>query len=631
MIPVNRMNRVVIYCFGILGIFVVSILIRLPALVNAEHFFFSDEAFMAVAILELMNGSPIFFNYEGVTYHGVLGGITAIPFMKILGVGPLAYALPATLYYSLYVWSTYLLAKVIVPRMAFLVLILMIVPAPAVLSITLNNWPHIETAFLGNIIFLLFIYIKTNDRKSVSGVFFLFLFMGFSIYNYTYSVLHIFSVLILYILCHEQWKKIRPSLSFSGFINSFNNLATKSQVLVRAIDVVIVCFFIGVIFSYVFGGFGLDIAGYSILQINELHKPVFQLAALIVARLIIRRDDVVFVLQSFDKIKQSANPNFWRFAKFGIFGFLIGLSPRIIPIVTGDIKRGGTGFDMDFSPIKLIEHFWTLIVETLPQILGVRQPIYNWFEVGFFQSIHLVTGVFALIIFGVILWSTWIFLASIKAELIRIIKLYPINFHPKLILLIFAALLFISLVLTQHGPAGTRYLLPMVGFFVIWVAIALEKLKRVTIVGFYFLIVVWIGFYASTTLNIYKPFIRGMEIIRLPPHPLISVIDFLKLKDTRVVYTNYGYSSILTFLSKGSVVGTEYSSNARGKIQRSRSSKEEQFAVLLDKGPALSIFQQYLLDRKIEYQTEHIENFHVLWDFKGESDSVNGLRSLIVA
>ena len=122
-----------------------------------------------------------------------------------------------------------------------------------------------------------------------------------------------------------------------------------------------------------------------------------------------------------------------------------------------------------------------------------------------------------------------------------------------------------------------------------------------------------------------------MEIIRLPPHPLISVIDFLKLKDTRVVYTNYGYSSILTFLSKGSVVGAEYNSNARGKIQRSRSSKEEQFAVLLDKGPALSIFQQYLLDRKIEYQTEHIENFHVLSDFKGESDSVNGLRSLIVA
>ncbi len=136
------MNRVVIHCCGILGIFVVSIFIRLPALNNADYFFGSDEAFMAVAILELMNGSPMFFNYEGVTYHGVLGGLTAIPFMKILGVGPLAYALPATLYYSLYVWSTYLLAKIIVPRMSFLVVVLMIVPTPKVLIITLNNLHH---------------------------------------------------------------------------------------------------------------------------------------------------------------------------------------------------------------------------------------------------------------------------------------------------------------------------------------------------------------------------------------------------------------------------------------------------------------------------------------------------------
>jgi hypothetical protein len=436
--------------------------------------------------------------------------------------------------------------------------------------------------------------------------------------------------LILFILSHEQWEKTRPSLSLRRFISSFKNLPTKSQVLVRAIDVVIVCFCFGIIFAYIFGGFGLDIAGYSILQINNLHKPVIQLAALMVVRLIIRCDDVVCILQSFDKRRRSVNPDFWRFARFGIFGFLIGLSPRIIPIVTGDIKRGGAGFDMDFSPIKLIDHLLMLILERIPQVVGVHRPFYDWFEVGFSQLISFVTGFFALIVFGLILWSTWTFLASRKTELIRIIKLYPIHFHPKLILLVFTALLFVSLVLTQHGPGANRSLLPMIGVLVIWIAIALEKVKRITIVGFYFFIVVWIGFYASTTLNSYKPFIRGMEIIRLPPHPLLSVIDFLKLKDTRVVYANYGNSSSLTFLSKGSVIGTDYSLNARGKKQQSRSSKEEQFAVLLDKGPALSKFQRYLLDRKIGYQTELIENFHVLWDFKGESDSVNGLRLLIV-
>ena len=85
----NMVKRILIHCCGILGIFVVSIFVRLPALVNSTNLN-SDEAFMAVAILELMNGSSMFFNYEGVSYHGVLGGLTAIPFMKLLGVGPLA-------------------------------------------------------------------------------------------------------------------------------------------------------------------------------------------------------------------------------------------------------------------------------------------------------------------------------------------------------------------------------------------------------------------------------------------------------------------------------------------------------------------------------------------------------------
>ena len=67
-----------------------------------------------------------------------------------------------------------------------------------------------------------------------------------------------------------------------------------------------------------------------------------------------------------------------------------------------------------------------------------------------------------------------------------------------------------------------------------------------------------------------------------------------------------------------------------GKKQQSRSSKEERFAVLLKKGEDdLSTFQQYLFDKKIGYQTELIENLHVLWDFKGDRDSVNGLRLLI--
>ena len=36
-----------------------------------------------------------------------------------------------------------------------------------------------------------------------------------------------------------------------------------------------------VVFSYIFGGFGLDIAGHSILQINEFNKAALQFLGLI--------------------------------------------------------------------------------------------------------------------------------------------------------------------------------------------------------------------------------------------------------------------------------------------------------------------------------------------------------------
>jgi hypothetical protein len=627
----NKMNRILINCLGILGIFVASIVVRLPSLINADYSFGYDEAFMAVAILELMNGAPIFFNYEGVSYHGVLGGLTAIPFMKFLGVEPLAYQLPAVLYYSLYVWSTYLLAKIIIPSMAFLVVVLMVIPPPEILGITMNNWPHTEVAFLGNIIFLLFINIKTNNRRSAKDFFILALLMGFSIYVYTYSILHIFSVLILFILSHKQWGNLRPSISLQGLKNIFKNLSTTSQVLARVIDVVIVFFCCGIIFSYIFGGFGLDIAGYSILQINQLHKPVFQLAGLMVIRLIIRCDDVVIIFQSFSKWRQSISPGFRRFVSFGIFGFLIGLSPRIIPIVTGDIKRGGAGFDMDFFPTRLIDHLLILVLEKVPKFIGVYRPLFDWFEGGFFELIPLITGFFAFIVVGVILWSTLGLLASRKAELIKISKLYPIDFHPTLILLIFSAILFISLVVTQHGPL-VRYLFPMFGIWVIWVVIKLEKIKRISIVAFYVLVVIWVGFYTSIILNNYKQGkMRGMEIVRLPAHPLNAVVEFLRFKNIRVAYTSYYISSRLTFMSKGDVVGTEYNRNARGKKQQSRSAKQERFADLLsmDETSSLSIFQQYLFDEKIEFKTEPIKSFNVLWGFKGNSAAINGLRSLI--
>tara|TARA_B100000315_G_scaffold80981_1_gene74245 strand:+ start:2024 stop:3907 length:1884 start_codon:yes stop_codon:yes gene_type:complete len=623
------MKQIFLHCCGILAIFAFTVLVRFPALANADYLLDGDETFMAVAILELMNGGSVFFNYEGAPYHGILGGLTAIPFMQFLGTGSLAYKLPGSLYYSLYVWSSFLLAKKIVPRAAFFVVLLMLFPPPIILNITLKNYPHTEIAFIGNILFLLFIRVKTEDRKSVGSMFFLGAVMGFAIYSYTYSVLHVFSVLILFMLTHEQWKSLRSFISFRYFFGLFKNLATKRYVFARALDVVIVLFCAGIIFSYVFGGFGLDIAGHSIFQINKLHKPVFQLAILLVMRLMVRHDDAACFLGLVSRWIRSLKPETRRIAGFGALGFLIGLSPRIIPIVMGDIKRGGQGFDVDFMPVKLVAHFWSLVSIRLPEVLGIGRPLHEWFVMGFSHPISTLTGALSLIVLGMMLWSVIFLVTSRKEDLIGILKFAPISFHPILVLVIFASLLLASVVVTQHGPVA-RHLYPLFGILAIGVTCALEKFRRISQVGFSVLIAVWIGFYMTTTYKWFedKKMVSGASVVRLAKNPIVSTIEFLNSKNIQTVYAGYHYVSSLTYLSGGEVVGVEYSKTARGKKQQARSARETQFAVLLRKNDKANLItlQKYLTENKIDHRINIIEGYMVFWNFKGEAGVIDGLR-----
>ena len=158
----------------ITAIFLVSILIRYPLLINSDHFFTSDDGMMANTILRLLAGDPIVFYYDSIKYIGLTFGLASVPFMWILGVKTVAYQLPATLFYSLYVWTNYLLAKALALRLAPLLLVLMLIPPSGITIMSTHNWPHIPAAFLGNVIFLLFIQAKMSKNNQEMFVFFLF-------------------------------------------------------------------------------------------------------------------------------------------------------------------------------------------------------------------------------------------------------------------------------------------------------------------------------------------------------------------------------------------------------------------------------------------------------------------------
>ena len=125
--------------------------------------------------------------------------------------------------------------------------------------------------------------------------------------------------------------------------------------------------------------------------------------------------------------------------------------------------------------------------------------------------------------------------------------------------------------------------------------------------------------------------ISGASVVRLAEHPLVSAIEFFKSKNIRIVYTHRYFSSSLTFLSKGEVIGTEYSKIARGKKQQVRSAQEARFAVLLHENlkADLVTLQQYLSVNEIDYQVELIGPHVIFWDLKGKDVVVDGLRSII--
>ena len=136
---------------------VVLIIFRWPILLNADLFLDSDEAFNANSILGLINGKSWFFYYEGERYHGILDGLIAIPFFLFLGIKSLAYKLPTVIYFSLYIWTTWLIVKQISNSTAWILLTLMLFSPITVLKVSTTTVPHTLICLMGNVIFLCFI------------------------------------------------------------------------------------------------------------------------------------------------------------------------------------------------------------------------------------------------------------------------------------------------------------------------------------------------------------------------------------------------------------------------------------------------------------------------------------------
>ena len=623
---------------GGLSIFFILAVLRFPILANSDQLLTPDEAMFAYQILDLYNGGPLFFYYDVVKYFGIFNGLAAIPFFWILGVGALAFKLPATLFYALYILSTYWLVKKIQPRAAWVVILLMIFPSQAIWSLSTLNYGIGLICFLGNLIFLSFLKVKETGGSKSFYVFLLGFFVGFAIYTFTYSIVYIGTIIILFILNNDFWREIRTKVSIKTTLAYFMKQKGIAKKFIGILDVVILLFTLTVLFSYIFGGFGIDIAGYSIMQSNELHKPVIQLLVLVVFRVCLFRQDIRGKLNSIKLLTLSIDPLIRRSVLLGLLGFIIGIFPRILSILIGETTRGGQGFDVDFVPTNLVNHFWQLMTQYIPKVLGLWTPAVQLYDYGI-QSFYLLNGIFLVIVIFLISQAIISFLKPRWHEVKDIVRLRGLVFNPSQVFLVLPILICTAVIISQ-GPPATRYLFPLHGVVSIWTAIYLEKLRHKSKIFFTFALIVWCMF---STVGIYQAYVAEGIVLDFStvkkPNRYSKVIKFCKEHKISHAYSNFNVSAIGTFLSRGDLQIAEYTKDVWGWKIKERLAREDDFAIIVDgrHSSHLETYQKYLDGNLHSYSRSIVrgENsaddlYYIFSNFQGEVEIIDRLRSLIV-
>ena len=638
MVLSSKYKIIVFNLIGGLSIFFILVVLRFPILANSDQLLSSDEAIFAYQILDLYNGGPIFFYYDVVKYFGIFNGLIAIPFFWILEVGALAFKLPATLFYALYILSTYWLVKKIQPRAAWVVILLMIFPSPAIWWTTAHNGGVSLICFLGNLIFLSFLKVKEIGASKASYVFLLGFLVGFAIYTFTYSIVYIGSTIILFVLSSSYFLNARAKYSKKNIVSWFVRQKGVLRKFVGILDVFILFFIFTTCFSYIFGGFGIDIAGYSVLQSNALHKPLAQLLVLVVFRVCLLRQDVVIKLNSIKLMFISVDPLVRRSVLIGLLGFAVGIFPRVLSILTGETTRGGQGFDVDFIPTNLVYHFWQLMTRQIPEVLGLWAPIVHLldYEMKFF---YILNGFLVVMVMLLISRSIISFVKPRWQEVKDIVRLKALVFNPAQFFLILPIVLCVAVVISQSSPTP-RYLFPLHGVVSICAAIYFEKIRHEFKMFFAFALVVWCMF---SGVGIYQTYVthgivRDFSIVE-KPNRYSKIIEFCKEHEILHAYSGYGISAIGSFLSRGDLQIAEYTKDVWGWKIKERLAREDDFAIIVDgrNSSHLETYQKYLDGNLHSYSRNIVKGensaddlYYIFSNFQGEAEIIDRLRSLIV-
>jgi hypothetical protein len=581
----KQLNNITFHCIFILSVYAILFFIRLPILVNAEVFLNIDEAFMANDMANLFEGDQFHFYHENVSYHGIFHSLIAIPFFWLFGVSSFAFKLPSILYYTLYIWTFFLLTMRINRKIAWISVALLVLCPPGILNITVYNFPHTLVAGLGNVAFL--IYLSHRDNPTHRKIFYITFIMGFSLYVYILSAIYSAVIIFLWIMdsktfVRNVFEQLKPVCLRQGFA--------------RLIDIIIFINISWILLTYLTGGISSKIGDlglfnsfmrtsaphYRMLGSSNVHIPLIEFFILmVILRVVIYRTDIIRF------IKMAKNSPSFICLGVGLLGFLMGLTPRWIGLYRNRIN-GHPGYELDFGLPQMWHKLSDLVSVKFPQILELN----SYF------------GVLVALLVGLAIFNS---LRRDKAPVKIIFAILPI---------------IVVLAITMYQkPNVPRHIFPIYGVIVFYAASFLSNVEKKSIYSFWILLVFWGSFYSYATYNQYNKqnIVDGFSILEKET-PFHSLIRYARDKQFEVVYTDYSAHK-LQFLSGGNPSFVEFYRNPiRGWERIKQTANLPNFAVFISENSKnVSVYENFIKATKITCDREKVSKYLIFSKCRGPS------------
>jgi len=584
-LEIRQLKNITFHCIFIISVYIILFIFRLPILLNADLFLSGDEGYLANYLVDLINGGQFSFFYENSSYEGSLLHLITIPFFWLFGISAFTFKLPAIFFYALYIWTFFLLVLRLNIKAAWISAVLLVFCPPSILHFTTFNYSNIQIAFIGNVAFLIFL----SNRKNPSfiKVFYINFLMGLSLYIFIYSIIYFGVLITLWI--------IDAKFSFRNKLLLLKPTCFREG-CARLADVIIILNLSWVLLTYMVGGISSKIGGlnlfssfirsnvphYWMFDPSKVSIPFIEVLLFIVAvRVIVYRADIIYLIR---KSKNSASA---KFIGVGLLGFFTGMSPRWLGLYRESIT-GHPGYEVDLGFPQMWHKLSDLVYVQLPRILELNSYI----------------GILVTVLVGVAIVK---FLRQGKGGVEMIFAILPI-------------VLLLALIIYQK-PNTPRHIFPLYGVFIFYVASALYKIEKKSILSFWALFVFFGIYYSYATYEYYKNMnvLNGFQVIKKDSiHN--DLIKYARQNQFDVVYTDY-YAHKLQFLSGGNPSFVEFYRNPyRGWERIKQTINLPNFAVFISENSKdVSVYENFIKATKITCDREKVSKYLIFSKCRGPS------------